>query len=167
MDIKKAVIRLGIAVAVLFVADVILLFVLASVGFETGSAFGGERFNYRTTIGETLSVRWDANNEADLAGYRIYRTDAPGEWIYAAAAGDTSAKVALLVGGYYEKISIYITAYDGSGNESAASDTISQIYHGGTAVLYGDFNGDGKVDIEDLFLFLLREGANKELESRV
>lgn len=158
----KSVRFLFVAVVLVTLLDLLLLILFAKIGDDSGAVYAKERFNFRTTIGETLSVRWDANEESDLAGYKLYRIEEGGDRaIYFATKQDTSAKIRLDIDSYFEKIAIYITAFDSSGNESFASDTISQVYHAGDPVLYGDFDGSGSVDIIDFFLFFSREGARR------
>lgn len=163
MEVKKTALKLLAAAIVVAVLDFLLLVLFVCIGNEAGAVYGKERFNYRTTIGETLSIRWDANPEEDLAGYKLYRVEPGGDRvIFTAAREDTAARIRLDVDRYFEKIAVYLTAFDNSGNESFASDTIAQVYHAGTPVLYGDFDGSGAVDIVDLFLFYSREGARLE-----
>ena len=84
-----------------------------------------------TGPGSTLS--WTANTEPDLAGYRIYYNNSPGGQTIPGppnatilAPTTTHTLGAISDGQYYAKI----TAYDQSGNESAASSEVSFVFNG-------------------------------------
>lgn len=71
-------------------------------------------------LGATVRVSWNANGEADLAGYRVYYGIASGTYSHVVNVGNsTSADVSGLAAGttYY----FAVTAYDASQNESGYS----------------------------------------------
>ncbi|MBN1788387.1 MAG: hypothetical protein JW806_08330 [Sedimentisphaerales bacterium] len=95
--------------------------------------------------GETdVPLEWNANTEVDLAGYNLYRSQTSG-------AGFVRQNVSLIVDSNYidDVINHYttyyyvVTALDTTLNESSYSNEV----FGG---LYGDFTGNGIVEINDL-----------------
>jgi hypothetical protein len=70
-----------------------------------------------------VTLDWADNTEPDLAGYRVYRRSGGGAWAQiASVTGSTFTNTGLTGGTAY---SYYVTAYDGVGNESAASATVT------------------------------------------
>lgn len=74
-------------------------------------------------IVQELTFKWDANTEKDLTGYRLYRSDKSGEYVYGKdkaiatiPAGTETVKVKDLKPGYF-----VLTAFDTLGNESGPS----------------------------------------------
>jgi fibronectin type 3 domain-containing protein len=71
-----------------------------------------------------LDLAWDANQEEDLAGYRVYYGTSAGEYINFIDVGDvTTFHLDDLIDGvtYF----IALTAYDRAGNESDFSEEAS------------------------------------------
>lgn len=81
--------------------------------------------------GVTLTVMWDANTEADLAGYRLYQSDTAGQYTYGedhaiatTLAGTEIITVKDIADGTHHWV---LTAYDTSGNESGPSNEVTKI----------------------------------------
>jgi hypothetical protein len=76
-----------------------------------------------------LQVTWDANTETDLAGYRVhYFYSGLTEWTVVDTGNVTSCDIVMddaLIG---KLVSICVTAYDTSGNESDASEIVKKLY---------------------------------------
>ena len=71
----------------------------------------------------TMTLAWDANQDADVAGYKVYYGPESGDYIYAVDIGNqTSCTISGLDSGkiYY----FAVTAYDIENNESAFSEEI-------------------------------------------
>ena len=71
-----------------------------------------------------LSLSWNANTEADLAGYMVYYGNTSGSYTSSADAGNvTSYDISNVTNGktYY----VSLRAYDTSGNKSASSQEVS------------------------------------------
>lgn len=98
----------------------ILLMILILLSFGSAALAAGGK--------ATLS--WDANKEADLAGYKVYFGTASGKYGPAIDAGKTatpstpSYSVTIPNDGTYY---FAITAYDTAGNESGFSAEVSKI----------------------------------------
>ncbi len=78
--------------------------------------------------GANVTFEWDANTEADLAGYRLYRTDVPGSYIFGegnqvggALVGTETVTILERDGTWY----YVVTAYDNTDNESGPSNEVS------------------------------------------
>jgi hypothetical protein len=75
--------------------------------------------------GLTVALTWNANSEADLAGYRVYRSATPGSGYELVTAqlvtGATYNDTTPAAGAYY----YVITAVDQSGNESIPSQEVN------------------------------------------
>ncbi|MBI3606761.1 MAG: fibronectin type III domain-containing protein [Nitrospirae bacterium] len=71
-------------------------------------------------------LAWDPNTEPDLAGYKVHYGTAPGTYSVVSDVGDvtTLTVTGLGPGTYY----LAVTAYDTSGNESAASNEVSKSF---------------------------------------
>ena len=75
---------------------------------------------------DEVRFQWDANQEPDLAGYRLYRSDASGQYTFGEAnaiaeipAGtETYGPIVLTVGTHY----FVLTAFDTEGFESGPSN---------------------------------------------
>jgi hypothetical protein len=79
-----------------------------------------------TAEAATLRVSWDPNTEADLAGYRVqYRASSVLTW----SVVDAGNKTQIDIPGILENVEYCatVTAYDASGNESAASDAVCEV----------------------------------------
>jgi len=77
-----------------------------------------------TAAANSVSLAWNANTEADLAGYKVYAGTSPGAYTQTFDVGrKTSYSVSDLIEGatYY----FVLTAYDIYGNESDYSPEIS------------------------------------------
>ncbi len=75
----------------------------------------------------SATLTWNANTEADLAGYKVYRGTSPGTYgaPIAMLQGNVTSYVAtgLQIGTSYYFV---VTAYDTAGNESAYSNEVSK-----------------------------------------
>ena len=73
------------------------------------------------------TLRWDANTESDLGGYKIYfSVIGVDDWSYVDVGNVTQYKrsdLGIMVDGY----NYYVTAYDTSGNESGPSNVIDDV----------------------------------------
>lgn len=76
-----------------------------------------------------VTFEWDANSEADLAGYRLYQSAASGNYIYGQgnevldiAAGTVTGTINVTDGTYFW----VLTAYDTDGNESDPSNEVTR-----------------------------------------
>jgi len=77
----------------------------------------------------SVTFRWDANSEADLAGYRLYQTSTSGVYTYGdgnqvdtIAAGTETTTLESVPDGTLFWV---LTAYDTQGNESGPSNEVS------------------------------------------
>lgn len=77
-----------------------------------------------------VMLAWDANDETDLAGYRVYQTDVSGDYtkgeehaVATAPAGTETATVHVTEDGRYYWV---VTAYDEQGNESDLSNEVTE-----------------------------------------
>ena len=79
-----------------------------------------------TAQAATTNLAWDANTEADLAGYKLYRSTVSGGPYTIAktilAPATTTSDITGVDGTYYW----VLTAYDGSGNESGYSNQVTR-----------------------------------------
>lgn len=73
--------------------------------------------------GFDVHVSWNANTEADLAGYRLFYGDLPRDYLFVFETGNITTYTIknLLPGTYY----IALKAYDFSGNQSDFSEEVS------------------------------------------
>lgn len=75
-------------------------------------------------LNQTVIVQWLPNNEADLAGYKVYYGKASHSYSKAIPAGlSTECTIPDLEGGY--KYFFAVTAFDTAGNESPLSEEVS------------------------------------------
>lgn len=92
-----------------------------------------------------VTLTWDPNTEADLAGYKLHIGTSSGSYDTDVDVGNQNYyTLSNLVSGQIYYISV--TAYDTSGNESVNSDEV--IY---TVPMYSDSDGDGAPDNQDAF----------------
>ena len=84
---------------------------------------------FSSAIGGQVIFEWDPNSESDLAGYRMYQTTTPGQYVYGEenAIGDISAGTETFTLQIQEDGTFYwvATAYDTAGNESGPSNEVS------------------------------------------
>ena len=109
-------------------ASTSLLALSACAPIESDAAPGSEASTAAPTPAAaataSIAVSWNANDEPDLSGYRVYYGTAPGNYRSSKEAGrNTNFTIADLVAGqtYY----IAVTSYDSAGNESAYSSEVS------------------------------------------
>ncbi len=93
-----------------------------------------------------IILAWDANTEADLAGYKIYYGSGSRAYGSAIVVGKVTTYTVrnLLPGTYY----FSVTALNTAGLESAYSNEVSAIITGTTSKC--DMNSDGAVNVLDL-----------------
>jgi len=78
----------------------------------------------------TISLQWNANSEADLAGYRVYYGTSPGNYtqsvVVSSAASLKSGTVNYRLKGLIKNqvYFIAVTAFNKSGKESPCSDEV-------------------------------------------
>ncbi len=72
---------------------------------------------------ETVRVRWDANGESDLSGYKIYYGTSSGSYDDVIDVGNVTS---FLIDSLVVKTNYFftLTAYDSSGNESSFSEEV-------------------------------------------
>jgi hypothetical protein len=78
------------------------------------------------TYAETATIAWNANPEADLAGYRLYQHDAANQWKAPVLLAKTSTSYTtptLIPGTWF----FLLTAIDVAGNESLPSQKVSKV----------------------------------------
>lgn len=94
-----------------------------------------------------INISWDANNEQDLKGYKIYYGLNPGEYAFHKDVGKTTLESISIQDStdYY----VVVTAYDTSGNESNYS---KEVFVKGITN-QSDFNRDGNTDFADMIVF--------------
>ena len=100
-------------------------------------------------------LTWNKKVETDLAGYKIYESkDATDNYTTVVDVGkDTSFLWTFTdIDSFLEKKQFAVTAYDTSGNESGFSNNVSIIVSPSN-YLFGDYNGDKRVDSYDLTIF--------------
>jgi hypothetical protein len=71
-----------------------------------------------------IKVKWDANTEPDLAGYKVYLGTTSQSYSKIIDVGDTTSTIIRNVN-YGQRYYVVVTAYDESGNESNPSSEVS------------------------------------------
>lgn len=111
--------------------------------------------------GRKLTLRWERNREADLAGYRIYHSAAVG----VAKTSNERVEVRpentshVFDVNYGRDYFFAVTAFDTAGNESALSpEIVARVLPDSTGTT-SDLNGDGKCDALDKDIFKKAFGA--------
>ena len=104
---------------------IIILVIFLLIGGCGGS--GGSGGDESGSSGGTISLAWDSNTEADLAGYKVYYGTAPGVYgtpIDVGMATQSSGTTYYTLPGLTKGQTYYIvvTAYDTSSNESGYSN---------------------------------------------
>lgn len=98
-------------------------------------------------------VTWNKNVETDLAGYKLYQIKNANTYLIVDVGKDTSYIWTFAdIDSSLERREFAVTAYDSSGNESGFSSKVS-IIASPTNYLFGDYNGDKRVDSYDLTIF--------------
>ena len=115
-------------------------------------ALAAERFEFFAATGDSVRLAWSANTEPDLANYRVYANGTMH------ATADTTAHIKVPLASFWQRVTFYLTAVDHSGNESAASDSISTIMCREPR-LVGDVTGDGRVNLWDKMRYMIAAGA--------
>lgn len=76
-----------------------------------------------------VTLKWDANTEDDLAGYRVYKSNESGVYAYgigneadSVPVGTETSTITVEDGGWF----FVVTAWDGDGNESGPSNEVSE-----------------------------------------
>jgi len=98
----------------------------------------------QSATNNSATLQWVANQESDLAGYRIYHGTTPGNYGISQNAGMTTT---------YQYVSLEsnkthyfsVTAYDTSGNESSPSPEVSKTITGPDSLLSLSVSGEGNV----------------------
>ncbi len=99
-----------------------------------------------------IPLAWDANTEADLAGYKVYYGTTSGAYGTPIVIGKqtTYTITGLSAGTYY----IAVTAFNTSGLESGFSNEVSTTIAGTPSTSKCDINGTGTVDEFDLQIMI-------------
>jgi len=144
---------------------ILVLILLAAIyfgvmGIWAHLAFSAEKFTFHGVIGDSITVEWSPNPEPDLAEYRLYYQGPGQSGIKVIAAPDTSLRLRVALGYYYERVQFWLTAVDASGNQSAASDTISTILCKERRMI-GDRDGNGRVNVIDKAWYLISAGTKR------
>ena len=135
---------------------IILLLMLAA------SSPAAERFTFFSAVCDTISLKWSANTEDDLAGYRVYYYG-PDDGAMAQAlvmTADTTARTRVPLAHFWERVQFFIRAVDTSGNESASSDTVSTLLCKQCRSV-GDVTGDGRVNLWDKMRYMIAAGSGR------
>jgi hypothetical protein len=146
--------KLTIAVIIMAIIDVLLLVMFAGIG-ETA-----ERFQFHPLCGDSVTVLWHAGTEPDLKEYRLYYIGPGNDGRKVIAAPDTSLRLRVGLGYFWERVAFRVTAVDYSGNESAPSDTISTIMCKEWR-LVGDIDGNGRVNVIDKAWYWISAGTKR------
>ena len=81
-----------------------------------------------TAYAAITNLAWDANTEADLAGYKLYQSTVgptgPFVYVKTIAKGTLTTATADLPDGTYWWV---LTAYDNAGNESGYSNVVTRV----------------------------------------
>lgn len=80
-----------------------------------------------STMAASVTLKWDANTEADLKGYKLYYGTIPRGYD---TPYDVGNKTVFTVPDLQEGVKYYfaVTAYDVTGNESGYSNEVSTIF---------------------------------------
>jgi len=102
------------------------------------------------TFDKTIKTTWNANKEPDLQGYIIYYGPESKSYSYSIDVGMDTTKTI----NYFSNVDFFaaVTAYDSSGNESAYSNEIFDIY--------ADINCDSAVNIIDWEILKYLQGRS-------
>lgn len=84
-------------------------------------------------LGATVEVSWNANAEADLAGYKVYYGTASGALGVCVDVGNETKSVIAITPTIGTRYYFAVTAYDTSGNESDKSPEVSILVPDDTA----------------------------------
>lgn len=86
-------------------------------------------------LGADVTLKWDANTEADLAGYKLYhgtmsRTDPFSQPPFYNSPYDVGNETVFTIRNLQEGVKYYfaVTAYDVTGNESGYSNEVSTMF---------------------------------------
>ncbi len=102
--------------------------------------------------GRQLSLIWNPNREADLAGYKIYYGLQPGKYLTPITIGkDSTSHLFDVDAGYTYYFAV--AAYDTARNQSALSPEIVAQVQPAMILANSDLNGDGKCDALDMQIF--------------
>lgn len=115
-----------ITIAISVAAAALLSACLGGGGGGDGGSSSASTASTAAAGPNSAVLEWNANTDADLAGYRIYRSSTPGQYGTAVAVvsrTSTSAVIDNLQSGTHYFV---ITAVDGAGNESVRSDEVSK-----------------------------------------
>lgn len=100
------------------------------------------------TTDSSVMLRWDANSEADLAGYRVYYSQDQGDYVSYVTSGvsiSPEATVANLSSGTWYFVA---TALNLAGQQSGYSNEVSWTLDAQSSPC--DIDGNGNVDVVDL-----------------
>ncbi len=80
------------------------------------------------SLGADVTLKWDANTESDLAGYKLYHGKATRTYVDPPC--DTELDTIFTITDLDEGVTYYfaLTAYDTSGNESNYSEEVTAIF---------------------------------------
>lgn len=109
-----------------FLIGVLLACILGTPNFPIGKNIDVNIVSSVYAASTTINFEWDANTEADLAGYRLYQKNNiidpyPPTPLLDIPAGTTTASIVVADGTYFW----VLTAYDMSGNESPYSNEVT------------------------------------------
>jgi len=103
---------------------------------------------------EHVCLTWDANDEADLDGYKVYYGFGSRDYVFSEDVGDTTA---VCLTDLWADTTYYFaaTAYDTAGNESGYSNEVFAYVVPGQASEQhkGDWNNDKIIDLLDMVAF--------------
>ena len=91
----------------------------------TAALLGAAVFFAPAAQAAQIQVTWDPNTEEDLAGYRLYVGQAPGQYGEPVDVGNVTGHVMEITPQHGATYYFALTAYDTSGNESGYSDEAS------------------------------------------
>jgi hypothetical protein len=123
-------------------------------------ADSAERFTFHPLCGDSVTVLWHRGTEPDLKEYRLYYIGPGNDGRKVIAAPDTSLRLRVGLGYFWERVQFRVTAVDFAGNESAPSDTISTIMCKEWR-LVGDIDGNGRVNVLDKMIYWISAGTKR------